>query len=36
MYDMYILSVAWDDFGANHTLVTNDGLELNDIASTQG
>ena len=32
----YILSVAWAEFGANHTLVTNDGLELHDSAGTQG
>ena len=32
----YILSVALTEFGENHTLVTNDGLELHDSASTQG
>lgn len=32
----YILSVARAEFGANHTLVTNDGLELHDSAGTQG
>lgn len=32
----YILSVARTEFGENHTLVTNDGLELHDSAGTQG
>ena len=32
----YILSVARAEFGANHTLVTNDGLELQDSTGTQG
>ena len=32
----YILSVAWTEFGEYHTLVTNDGLEQHDSASTQG
>ena len=32
----YILSVARAEFGANHTLVTNNGLELQDSTGTQG
>lgn len=32
----YILSVARGEFGQNHTLVTNDGLELRDSHGTQG
>ena len=32
----YVLCVAQAEFGDNHTLSTNDGLELHDSAVTQG
>ena len=32
----YVLSVVQAEFGANYTLVTNDGLELYNSAGTQG